>query len=315
MSKLKFYFFILVTFSPIFVFGAALEAATPIMGGISLPKLAIMAGAAPDSPSDRVDPNSNPTFSGVGLLSNGCTGTAITSSHILTAAHCGASSSFTVNNTDGSQTSYSGTTVFNPSASFPFDDLAILNLNNPLPNNIPTYSFYGQPLTIGTTITMVGYGGSGNGDVGVAVNGNGSVKRIGQNVVDAYLDRQQDIGSTYQPIYVFDFDGTDNSTNLIGGGSLGNSLESSLWVGDSGSPAFVEINGVYYLAGVNNFVARGINSAPLFGSFAGGVDISQYNSWINSVTLQSVPFGFSPLNGGLAIAGLAFISRFLQHRK
>jgi hypothetical protein len=65
---------------------------------ISQEAIAIMAGAAPDSPSNRVDPNTNLTFAGVGTLSGGCTGKAITSSHILTAAHCGDNNSFTVNN-------------------------------------------------------------------------------------------------------------------------------------------------------------------------------------------------------------------------
>jgi Trypsin len=322
MKKLKFgrkvpVFSLLLScfFSPLFSSISPAEAiALPKLISQFRPKFAIIAGASPDSPNNRIDPNTNPTFAGVGVMSNGCTGTAITPSHILTVVHCGSANSFIVNNSDGTQTSYSGTTTFNPGANFPFNDLAILSLDAPLPNNIPTYGLFGQSLTQGTRITMVGYGGSGNGDVGVSINADSLIKRIGQNVVDAYLDSQQDISSSYQPLYVFDFDGSNSSTNLIGGSSLGNDLESSLWSGDSGSPSFVQVNGIYYLAGVNNFVADGINPAPLFGSFGGGVDVSQYSPWIDSVITQRIPFEFSPISGLLAIAGIITYSNYRNYK-
>lgn len=263
----------------------------------------IIGGVAPDSPTNRIDPNNNPTFAGVGTMSNGCTGTAITPSHILTAAHCGPATSFVVNNLDNTQTTYSGTTTFHPSASFPFNDLAILTLDSPLPSSVPTYSFYNQPLALGTKIVMVGYGASGTGDLGATVGSSNQIKRRGENVVDSYLDSNQNIVTSYQPLFVFDFDGPDNTTNLIGNGTLGNELEATLGGLDSGSPSFVFSNGNYLLAGINGFVANGINPSYQFGSLGGGVDLYQYQTWVSEVTsqVQPVPFNLSPLV--IALAG------------
>ncbi|MDX1977154.1 MAG: trypsin-like serine protease [Pseudanabaenaceae cyanobacterium bins.68] len=271
----------------------------------------IIGGAAPDSPTNRIVPNTDPTFAGVGTLSNGCTGTAISPLHILTAAHCGPATAFIVNNPDNTQTTYPGSTTFHPSASFPFNDLAILTLDSPLPNTVPTYGFYNQPLALGTSIVMVGYGASGSGDLGATVGGNNQIKRRGENMVDSYLDSNQDIVTTYQPLFVFDFDGPDNSTNLIGGSTLGNEVEATLGSLDSGSPSFVFNNGNYLLAGINSFVANGVNPSYQFGSFGGGVDLAQYQTWISGVTSSTVtpvPFEFSPL-GAIALLGIVIAWR------
>ena len=78
--------------------------------------------------------------------------------------------------------------------------------------------------------------------------------------------------ATVREVYVFDFDGSDETTNILGGGTLGNDIETTLGFGDSGGPAFIFADGTYQLAGINTFIARFTGysySPPLFGS-AGG---------------------------------------------
>jgi hypothetical protein len=286
---------------------------------IILPSLAIIGGTAtgspPDSPANRVDANTQTSaFGGVGTLSNGCSGVAISSQHILTAAHCGGASSFNLNY--GAQTSYSGTLTTNPGASFPYNDLSILTLASALPQGVPIYPIYGLPLALGTNIIMVGYGGAGDGGVGATISLSSDVKRVGENVVDGYLDQNQEVTSNYQSLFVFDFDGPDNSTNVLGAGTLGNNREATFWSGDSGSPSFILVGGQYQLVGINNFIADANQNIPLFGSLGGGVDVSQYTPWINSIiSPQSVPWVFTPLSGillGVATVGLI---RHGKHRQ
>ena len=305
----------------------------------STPAWAVMAGSATgtpaDSPSNRVIANSDTSnpFAGVGTID--CLpighGTAIPISrwHILTAGHIvdgvGSNANGVVS-VDPSEitfnlnygTSYSsihtGSSValnddfagayhstYNPDGEVN-DDLAIVTLSTPIPEGVPVYNLWTSVINTGTTLNLVGYGQSGYGDVGYSVGFSWTTKRWGQNALDVRIvdDGDDGIPQTRYEVWRADFDGpTGNGT--YGGSTLGNDIETSLGVGDSGGPAFYYSGGQYYLAGVNTFVFNtGEGNVPVFGSGLGGVLIHPYISWINTVLSEPIE-ALGDVNGDLFV--------------
>lgn len=271
----------------------------------------IVAGESPDSPTARVDSNTDKTiFDGVGSItistSRGnyiCTGTPISSTHVVTAAHCvdmnsdGKSdrkdgiksvtfnlnygTTYTSRITASSWLIHPDFTGFNrPSVS---DDIAILTLSQSIPSDVPQYGLFRGDLA-GKEITLVGYGQSGDGISGYTVGASYTVKRSGKNVVDAFY-AQDDAGrSAANEVFRFDFDRANGTNGPLGGPSLGNNIETTLGGGDSGGPSFVNDSGVWRLAGVNTFSqSTATVSAPKFGSLGGGMSIPAYASWIDLI--------------------------------
>ncbi len=70
----------------------------------------------------------------------------------------------------------------------------------------------------------------------------------------------------------------------MGGATLGNTIETTLGGGDSGGPSFYLDGANYLLAGINTYSQNTqIAIARKFGSQGGGMNVSAYASWINSV--------------------------------
>lgn len=263
------------------------------------------AGMPADSPQARIVPNAaGSSWSGVGRLEAGgksYTATVIGPRHILTAAHAvsrharAENATFLLYLDSAAPHRVSASRIFihpdyrgfKPAADgLVHDDIAIVELSEMVPFGVPVYPLHLQPLASGTPLLLVGFGVSGDGVKGVAEgSGIGHVKRAGGNAADNLVADEG--GSGAQEIFVFDFDGPDTSTNFLGGGSLGNGIEATLGVGDSGSPAFVRVNGQWHLAGVNTFVTYfggGPTRAGVFGTGGGGMLLSAYANWI----MQSV---------------------------
>ena len=281
---------------------------------------ALMSGVGPDSPAARIDPNTTTSpWAGVASLSVGTgtySATLIAPNYILTAAHVVAGAtldSVTFNlNFGGDLTQRIGAAeVFihpdyhgfnSPNLN---DDLAIIRLANPVPAGVPIYGLQHDAFAPGTTLTFVGYGASGTGNTGATIPANPAIKRTGQNNADRFaLD---DEGNGKAEIYYFDFDDPTGTSNLMGGSTLGNALETTVGGGDSGSPAFIRSSdGTWRLAGVNTFTFTSMpgQTASTFGTGGGGMLVSTYAQWISSV-VTPVP---EPAPYALILTGLCLVS-------
>jgi len=263
-------------------------------------------GSPSDSPSNRE--TTAPLYAGVGSISVGCTGAAISSTHVLSAAHCFSPSSpnvtFRVDNTD-----YAGVVSIFPGAVFPFDDVAVITLGQSLASNIPIYELFRNPIPLDSQIQFVGFGAFGDGVNGTIGGFDRNVKRLGFNVVDYFYNQSGQTGTisileaNRSAIVGFDFDGTNDSTSFSGGLTLGNNLESTYGGGDSGSPNFINHNGTLKIVGVSTGVlgVNGFNN-PLFGSGGVFTDVSSFTGFIDGV-VTPVPFEFSPVIG-LGLLGI-----------
>lgn len=270
--------------------GAALVSARPVH--------ALMAGQAPDTPAARVDPNnaSSPWAGVVSVTVNGSpySGVAVAPSHVLTAAHvvaayAPANVQVVLNHGTPAQTSAVASIIVYPGANFPYDDLALLQLTQPLPSGVAIYSVLDVPQPPGTRFTLVGYGASGNGNAGVTVPANASIKRTGQNSLDQYASSFDSSGRS-SPFYVYDFDGP-SGVGPYGGSTLGNSVETTVAVGDSGSGAFVTHAGAPALLGLNT-IALGASGVPAqtFGTGGAGIVLNHgpYLDWLAAQTAGAV---------------------------
>ncbi len=190
------------------------------------------------------------------------------------------------------------------------DDLALIRLAEPAAAGVPIYDLYDGPLE-GKTASLVGYGAGGDGVNGVTVGPDDNVKRAGQNRIDVML--VDDDGGAYYEIFQFDFDGPDATTNTFGAAddplnaSLGAEIEAQYAGGDSGSPMFVNDNGIWKLAGVAAFNGRVIDPSAnfvTFGAIGGGAIVAPYATWIQETISAPVP---EPEIGLMLLAGLGLL--------
>jgi secreted trypsin-like serine protease len=269
--------------------------------GWSCGAAAIMAGASPDSPEARVDPNTATSpWAGVGSVivkGNAFSGVVIGPRHVLTAAHVAGDPSHTEFqlNLGGAPHVIRVARVHkhpgfkNFDAQHPRDDLAILVLAEDVPEGVPIYPLHHGDIDPGAVLTFVGYGASGQGDVGVTVRAKADVKRVGRNTADEFVQDAFGI----KRVFVFDFDGP-GAGNLMGAEGLGNAAESTFAGGDSGGPSFLCeggggdrcVGGRWVVAGINTFVGTplGYPAKPgTFGTQGGGMVVSAYVDWIDSV--------------------------------
>ncbi|MDP3824846.1 MAG: trypsin-like serine protease [Burkholderiales bacterium] len=295
--------------------------------GLLLPRdaSAIMAGNPPDSAAARVDPNTplSPWSGVVSVVVGGApfSGVVIGPRHVLTAAHVALNQNpanvTVVANTGATPTLLAVEAVTSyPTADFPYNDLSMLRLVQAVPASVAVYPVMDAAQPLGTRITLVGYGGSGNPATGASVAGTSNVKRVGQNVIDQLADRLDTSGRT-GAFYLYDFDGPIGN-GPIGAATLGNSIETSVAGGDSGSAAFVDTGSGPALYGLNTAVINFSGAAAgAFGSGGTGMVLSHppYVAWLaaqtnGSMSLSSqvgsadvpalAPWGLAALGGGLA---------------
>jgi len=275
------------------------------------PAIAIMAGLSPDQPQNRIDPNLETSrWAGVGSVlydANPYSGTVIGRRLVLTAAH-------SVGDRDPSrirfQLNLNGTPYIVQAASVRVHpdfvsaaavkgDLAVLVLAADLPDSVPIYALNRTAPVAGTDITLVGYGRSCRADGAACVDPNASVKRSGRNIADLFYLPIAPVDQTLVgKMFLYDFD-ANGVPSLTGGPSLGNAIETTSASGDSGGPAFLTASSPPVIYGINT-VQIGVSGRPIStaGTLGGGVLVSAYADWIDSVIADNPsvpPVGEVPL--------------------
>jgi Trypsin/PEP-CTERM motif len=251
-------------------------------------------------------------YDGAGAVGGGCTGVAISSTVVLTAAHCSASA---VGNP--SSLSFKGITASRVDVAPGFvsygdpdldNDLVAITLSSALPSSVPTYALFMGPPPIGADI--------------VFVHNNGS---LGYNTLDfapVYSPCAPDPNNTGMctpadpgsPVsfgastFAFDYDlqgDTAGLYNYSGGGAVAG--EDTLRGGDSGGPTFILVNGVPQLLGLNTFGATTPKgNAFQYGSVGGGILVSSYQGFLSNYVSVPEPetWPLLMLGGGFGLLGL-----------
>lgn len=197
-------------------------------------------------------------YDGVGAVGD-CTGAAISSTVVLSAAHCFAG-------VEAASVSFQGISASRIDIAPGYvgygepnldNDLAAIVLSSALPETVPVYQLLLSPVAPITPITFVHRDGT-----------------LGNNVVNL-----KNIDGT--TTFAFDYDDPTGQTNLVGGTAVAG--EDTLRSGDSGGPSFVLVGNVPVLLGVNTFIAdTTLGSAGQYGSLGGGLLVSKYKDFLGN---------------------------------
>ena len=247
--------------------------------------------------SQYINLANQPQFAAVGKVfgAGAGSGTVIANGWwVLTAAHVVAGAPVSSISFQIGASTYTAQNVFiHPSypgsSLFPTADIALIELNAPVAGVTPAQIYTGTN-EIGKQGHSVGYGLTGTGITGYISNTYGT-KRAMRNIIDLIIFPNGTI-SPNGTILLSDFDspaGANNSLGPWGSDPTPLDLEGMVAPGDSGGPVFIEVGGIWYIAGVHSFLAdfgppTGNGQADArYGDIMGSTRVSSYAGWINSI--------------------------------
>ena len=204
----------------------------------------------------------------VDLIERGdCTATLVHESYLLTVAHCAAEvNAGKVLRVNGVAHTVAEV-ILHPQWNRRRDeyDIALVRLSEPVKGVTPL-PIYRGPEETGSLITLVGRGDSGTGVRGERGASNDGKLRKCTNIVSQVNDHFIEI--------FFERPGEKGVTALEGVGAAG----------DSGGPAFIEVDGVSYIAGLNSWGdgPRGVRVGQ-YGAYDYQTRVTQYLEWLDSV--------------------------------
>jgi CubicO group peptidase (beta-lactamase class C family)/V8-like Glu-specific endopeptidase len=198
-------------------------------------------------------------FSAVGIvLPRAGAGTLIAPQWVLTAAHVAASLKMPATIAfDGTNYTVQDRTLYPGWKDGEPNDIALLKLAQPVQGVAPV-SPYTSTDEVGQTVTLVGYGGTGTGLTGRR-NEDGA-KRAATNKIE---------GADHEWL-TFTFDPPGAATGL----------EGISGPGDSGSPALLQKDGKWFVAGVSVWGDSGGKTPGMYGQKEGYTRVSSYAQWV-----------------------------------